>query len=133
MARQRNTKTHNIFLLNREKLEDIIPVSEPREIGEYISAIMSKDCDYKEQVLKPMPSNCAFNAKLFFKYEPIPKNKLVSFCESFVEENQPILNFKNQNASSVLFVWSEQNIFVITTGQGFRIIRIIVLLSLVCL
>ena len=107
MARQKNTKTHNIFLLNREKIEDIIPDSEHNDVEAIISTIMAQDSDYKKQELKPMPANCAFNAKLFFKNEPIPKNKLVSFCETFVVENQPILNFKNQNASSVLFVWSE--------------------------
>jgi len=123
MARQKNTKTHNIFLLNREKIEDIMPDSKHNDVEAIISTIMSKDADYKKQELKPLPENCAFNAKLFFRNEPIPKNKLVSFCETFVADDQPILKFKNQNASSVLFVWSEQNIFVITTGQGFRIIE----------
>ena len=123
MARQGNTKTHNIFLLNREKIEEIIFESRSTDVDTIIYAIMAGDRRYEEQTLKPMPADCEFNAKLFFKDESIPKSKLVSFCEPFVEENQPILKYKNTNASSVLFLWSEQNVFVITTGQGFRMVE----------
>ena len=123
MARQRNTKTHNIFLLNREKAEGIVPEGGSADVDTIIYAIMAEDCKYKEQTLKSMPADCGFKAKLFFKDEPIPKSKLVSFCEPFVEDDQPILKFRNKNASSVLFLWSKQNVFVITTGQGFRMIE----------
>lgn len=123
MARQRNTKMHNIFLLNREKASEMIPEKETPGIEEIICAIMAKDQKYNEQKLKPLPADCVFHAKLFFKDETVPNSKLASFCVPFVEENQRVLTFRPQSASSVLFIWSEKYVYVITTGQGFRMIE----------
>lgn len=123
MARQRNTKMHNIFLLNKEKASELIPEKENPEIKEIICAIMAKDQKYNKQKLKPLPADCVFRVELFFKDETVPNSKLASFCVPFVEENQRVLTFRPQSASSVLFIWSKKYIYVITTGQGFRMIE----------
>ena len=52
MARQKNTKTHNIFLIDKNKLPGISGVPAP-SIADVLATLMSIDERYKLQTLKP--------------------------------------------------------------------------------
>ena len=123
MAKEKNTKTHNIFLLNKEKVQEKLLGGAQKTIDEIIDEILKKDVGYKEQQLKPLPDDCPFQVKLFFNDEHYSSNRLASFCKSFVQDGQDILKFNPKTASSILFIWSNEHTFVITTGQGFRLVE----------
>lgn len=123
MAKEKNTKVHNIFLINKEKVQEKYFAGKAEKVEKLISAIIGEDTDYKKQELKPLPKECAFNISLFFKEDPPTRSKLASFCAPFVRDDQAIVHFQSKTASSVMFVYSKNNIFTITTGQGFRLVE----------
>lgn len=123
MAKEKNTKIHNIFLVSKEKVQEKYFSGKKEEVEKLIAAIMGEDAEYKKQALKPLPKDNFFNVELYFKEDFPIKSRLASFCAPFVRDDQEIMNFQTKNASSVLFVWSEKNIFAITTGQGFRMVE----------
>lgn len=123
MAKEKNTKVHNIFLINKEKVQEHFFAGKTEKTEKLIAAIITEDEDYKKQELKPLPENCNFGVDLYFKEEPPVKSKLASFCAPFVRDDQVVLRFQSRSSSSVLFIWSEKNIFAITTGQGFRMVE----------
>ena len=124
MPRATNTKTHNIFLLNKEKVKekllDGLQVDERVMIDSIIGAYPT---EYHEQILRDDVDTGAFSVRMFFHEDQPFDSKIASFCRPFIKENQDIVNFKPHSASSVMFIWSREHVFVITTGQGFRVVE----------
>lgn len=129
MPRAKNTKTHNIFLIDKNKLLSAIKVDHPTfdmvdvSTETAIISLMEADDRYQMQTLKENIDMQGFSVKLFFRKEDNYQSKFSSFCKAFVEDGQPAVTFSPRSASSVLFVWNEKNIYAITTGQGFRMIE----------
>lgn len=124
MARTKNTKTHNIYLLNKEKVQEKYFNGELTDDDSIINRIISEYSKiYYEQDLKEDVNTGLFHVRMYFHKEKIVNNKLASFCCSFIKEGQEIVTFIPCSASSVMFVWSKEHIFVITTGQGFRVVE----------
>ena len=118
------TKTHNIFLINKEKVKDIYFSGEDVNSDKIIDCIMrTSRREYKPQSLKKGVNTGPFNVKLFYRKEPPRNTRLSSFCKTFIEDDQDVINDMNITSSSIMFVYSNDNIFVITTGQGFRTIE----------
>lgn len=122
MARQKNTKTHNIFLIDKNKLPGISGVPAP-SIADVLATLMSIDERYKLQTLKPNIDTKGFSICLYFRSDDNYQSKFASFCKSFVAEDQTAVTFYPRSASSVLFIWNDTHIYAITTGQGFRMIE----------
>lgn len=122
MANIKNTKTHNIFLIDKNKLQGKtkLPFSKMEEI---FAIIMSSDDNYELQKLKQDIDTKGFSVCLYFRGEEKYQSKLSSFCKTFVEDNQTAVTFIPRSASSVLFVWNDKHIYAVTTGQGFRMIE----------
>lgn len=123
MPKAKNSKTHNIFLLNNAKLKATFDNEKSFAFSEYTELIMSNHQEYIPQKLKEKLETKGFSVALYFKNEPNPNSKFISFCKTFVEDGQDALEFFPQSSSSILFVWNENRIYAITTGQGFRIIE----------
>ncbi len=123
MAQKRNTKLHNIFLLDREKVQEEYFGGEETSTNDIIDKLLVHSTKrYYEQELKEDACTEKFCVRLFFHYEEGKGNRLASFCKTFVKDNQEILKVYPKTISSVMFIWSNTHIFVITTGQGFRVI-----------
>jgi uncharacterized protein (TIGR04141 family) len=123
MSKEKNSKTHNIFLMDNAKLKASFINDNDTTISECISNIMNEHQDYIPQKLKEQIETKGFSISLYFRPEHNPNSKFISFCKSFVEDGQSALSFSPQSSSSILFVWNEKRIYAITTGQGFRIIE----------
>lgn len=121
MARPKNTKTHNIFLIEKNRLPGINNTPTP-SMESIIATMMSDDEDYKLQTLKPGVDTKGFSVCLYFRGDDNFQSKFASFCKPFVAEDQQAVTFYPRSASSVLFIWNDTNIYAITTGQGFRMI-----------
>lgn len=124
MARSKNTKTHNIFLLNKEKVQEKLFNNQPTDVRAMIDGVISTyPLEYREQTLRGDINMGSFSVRMFFREDKPNDSKLASFCRTFVKADQDIVKFKPYSASSVLFVWSNEHVFVITTGQGFRVVE----------
>lgn len=125
MARKKNTKQHNIFLLDKEKIiKKYFADTNDVAIDSIIDLIISEsNTKYNEQMLKEHVETNGFSVRVFFNTEKRPNSKLSSFCRPFVADDQEIVTFHTHTASSIIFISSEKNTFVITTGQGFRAIE----------
>lgn len=122
MARPKNTKTHNIYLIDKNRLTGINGTPTP-SVENALAALMSSDEEYKLQALKPEVDTKGFSVRLYFRGDDNYQSKFASFCKSFVADDQPAVNFYPRSASSVLFIWNDTHIYAITTGQGFRMIE----------
>lgn len=121
---ERNTKTHNIFLLSKEKVQEKYFNGQGTTVDEIIDKIINEArLHYDEQELKENGCAETFHVRLFFHKEEAGGNRLASFCRPFVKANQDIITFRAKSASSIMCIWSTEHIFVITTGQGFRAIE----------
>ncbi len=124
MARPKNTKTHNIFLLNKEKVQEKLFNNQPTDVRAMIDGVVSTyPLEYREQTLREDVNTGSFSVRIFFREDKPNDSKIASFCRTFVKADQDIVQFKPYSASSVLFIWSDEHIFVITTGQGFRVVE----------
>lgn len=123
MRRSKNTKTHNIYLLNKVKVERKFFDGIPTAVNGIINKLMDEAAVYKEQELKDCANTKEFSVRLFFHGDENHGSKLASFCRPFVKENQEIVTFCPKSASSVMFIWSTTHIYIITTGQGFRVVE----------
>lgn len=122
MGHPKNTKTHNIFLIDKNKLPEIRRAPAP-SIADALALLMSSDEGYKLQALKPDINTGGFSVCLYFRGDDNYQSKFASFCKSFVAEDQDAVNFCPRSASSVLFIWNDIHIYAVTTGQGFRMIE----------
>ena len=124
MPRERNTKTHNIFLLDRSKIQDKFAEGAETPIGDLLALLMATDTKYHDQSLKEGINTSGFNVKLYFRQEDNSQSKFASFCRPFVKEGEEAVSYFPRSASSVLFIWNDHHIFAITTGQGFRMVEL---------
>ena len=122
MAREKNTKTHNIFLIDKCKLPGIDEHPTP-SIEDALALLMNADESYLPQELKKGIDTKGFSACLFFRGDDNYQSKFASFCKSFVKEDQLAVTFYPRSASSVLFIWNDKHIYAVTTGQGYRMIE----------
>lgn len=122
MAHGKNTKTHNIFLIEKNKLPEIRGVPTP-SIADALATIMSVDKRYELQTLKPNIDTKGFSIRLYFRSDDNYQSKFASFCKTFVAEDQAAVTFYPRSASSVLFIWNDMHIYAVATGQGFRMIE----------
>ena len=125
MPQKKDKKTHNIFCVDVEKIKSSLFDGNDCTSEEIINTLMAESSaqKYKEQKLKPKVNTDGFVIRLFFYGEEKYNSKLESFCASFVQDGEPIINFKPKTASSILFICGENHFFAVTTGQGFRIIE----------
>ena len=117
MARQKNTKSHNIFLIDDSRLEG------EGSIEDKLSRIMEGDKRYEIQTLKDGIDTKGFLLRFYFKGDDNYQTRFSSFCASFVADGEQSVTFYPRTTSSVLFVWNEKHIYAITTGQGYRMIE----------
>jgi len=122
MARPKNTKTHNIYLIDKNRLPGITGTP-ALSTENALAALMSNDEKYKLQTLKPEVDTKGFSVCLYFRGDDNYQSKFVSFCKPFVADDQPAVNFYPRSASSVLFIWNDTHIYAVATGQGFRMIE----------
>lgn len=121
MARSKNTKTHNVFLLDKEKLG--VSEDDHNKVDAILADLMSKDSQYKPQKLQDNLQTNGFSIILYFRGDDKYQSKFAAFCKDFVAEGEDARSFYPRSASSVLFVWNERHIYAVTTGQGFRMIE----------
>lgn len=122
MSHPKNTKTHNIFFIDKNMLPKMNGQSAP-QIKDVLARIMSKDKCYKLQSLKPDIKTNSFSVYLYFRGEDKHQSKFSSFCKDFVKNDQTAVTFYPRSSSSVLFIWNDKHIYAVTTGQGFRMIE----------
>lgn len=122
MARPKNTKTHNIFLIDKNRLPgiNVMPIPSMENV---FDTLMNNDEKYKLQTLKSEVDTKGFSVRLYFRGDDNYQSKFASFCKPFVADDQPAVNFHPRSASSVLFIWNNTHIYAVTTGQGFRMIE----------
>lgn len=123
MPREKNKKTHNIFLLDPERIHQVLDLDSSVPVSQIIEGIMSLDEEYKTQTIQETIATNGFSISLYFKKDEPMGNKFASFCSAFVAEDQDAVTFRPRSSSSVLFIWREKKIYAVTTGQGFRIIE----------
>ena len=124
MARgEKQTKTHNIFMLDKTRLQEQFSSRGDSSVLELIAQLMSADASYTAQTLKEGVDTLGFSIKLYFRKEESFKSKFASFCKTFVADDQDAIAYRPRSSSSVLFIWNEKNIYAIPTGQGFRMIE----------
>ena len=123
MPREKNKKTHNIFLLDPERVHRVLDLDSSVPVSQIIEGIMSLDEEYKAQTIQETIATNGFSISLYFKKDEPMGNKFASFCSAFVAEDQDAVTFRPRSSSSVLFIWREKKIYAVTTGQGFRMIE----------
>lgn len=123
MPREKNKKTHNIFLLDPERIHRVLDLDSSVPVSQMIEGIMSLDEEYKAQTIQETIATNGFSISLYFKKDEPMGNKFASFCSAFVAEDQDAVTFRPRSSSSVLFIWREKKIYAVTTGQGFRMIE----------
>lgn len=121
--KERHTKTHNIFLLDKTKLQDRLTGGVNIPTPELLDQLMAADQRYIIQTLREDVETAGFSVKLYFRKEDNFQSKFASFCKAFVDESQDAITYYPRSSSSVLFIWNAHNIYAITTGQGFRMIE----------
>lgn len=127
MARkEKNTKTHNIFLLDKSRLLEQFSTEENATIPTLLEALMQLDDKYVAQTLKDDIDTLGYSIKLYFRKEDSFQSKFSSFCKAFVADDQDAITYYPRSSSSVLFIWNNKNIYAIPTGQGFRMIESII-------
>ena len=122
MARPKHTKTHNIFLIDKNKLPGMSGATEP-PVEDALAALMGMDQKYQLQQLKTDIHTRGFSVCLYFRGDDNYQSKFASFCKAFVADGEDAVTFYPRTASSVLFIWNQRHIYAVTTGQGFRMIE----------
>lgn len=122
MARPKHTKTHNIFLIDKNKLPGMSGAT-ALPVGDVLATLMGTDEKYQLQQLRTDINTREFSVCLYFRGDDNYQSKFASFCKAFVAEDQDAVTFYPRTASSVLFIWNQRHIYAVTTGQGFRMIE----------
>lgn len=117
-VREKGTKTHNIFLIDKTKLK-----LSNSSVEDALGLLMSEDEGYEIQKLKSDLDTGDFTVQLYFRGDDNYQSQFASFCKSFVAEDQKAVTFFPRTASSVLFVWNDKHIYAVTTGQGYRMVE----------
>ena len=117
-----NKKAHSIYLIDKYSILKNADEMSDKEISVFIERFMGTDKEYKIQTLKDGIDLGGFKIQFYFKPER-RKSKIAKFCESFIAEDQNVLNFQSASSSSIMFVWNKKYIYAITTGQGYRMVE----------
>lgn len=123
MSREGNKKIHNIYLLDKSRIQQGLSVGADTSPYEIAAQIMAEGQNYKIQRLKEGLNTTNFSIALYFRKEDYHQNKFASFCATFVAQGEDAVTFFPRSSSSVLFVWNSEKIYAITTGQGFRMVE----------
>ena len=123
MPREKNTKTHNIYLLDKSRMQRVLEIQGETSVQALVAQVMSSDENYCLQTLKGGIDTAEFSVELYFREDARFQSKFSSFCKSFVADDQKAVTFYPRSSSSVLFIWNSDKLFAITTGQGFRMIE----------
>lgn len=115
---EKSTKTHNIFLIDKGKLN-----MSNSSVEDALGVLMSEDEEYELQKLKTGVNTGTFSVRLYFRGDDNYQSQFSSFCKSFIEEDQKAVTFYPRSASSVLFIWNDKHIYAVTTGQGYRMVE----------
>lgn len=88
-----------------------------------IFRIMKPFDKYKPQALKKLQFY-GYHVQVYSCNEPAyDPRKIINFYKTIVEANQPLLNAKKQDLSTVMFIYNNDNAFAITSGFGHNVIR----------
>jgi len=119
---KKNTKTHNIFCLDRSKIEKAMReshmptdnLSEQDLIKFLIDTYkVETQKEFKRQAVKADKqvvqigsddSTVGFSLSFYFHCEEKYNSKLANFCSDFIESDQDVFKQKPRMSSSVLFV-----------------------------
>lgn len=129
------TKRHNIFLLDNEKIKEKFLKSQTniasttKLVENLLVEASRSQYKYKKQELKLNVDTYGYNIAFLFSKKKNKDNLLKSFCKMFIKEDADVCNFKTIVFSSIMFIWKNDNIFAITTGQGFRFISPFIVLN----
>lgn len=116
-------KVHSIYLIDKQKVTEKYGIGEEYNTEDIAVAIVNNyPKKYTAQIAKDSINTEGFEIAMYYRKEK-PSNKLNNFCKDFLKEDSAILKAKPMTLSTVLFVWSKKNLFVITTGQGFRVVE----------
>lgn len=116
-------KTHNIYLVDVDKVRAHFGLAEDVEKIEVIVKIMEHDSQYRIQELKDDIEAQPFSIIIYFRADYVQNNKFSLFCSSFVKATQDAVTFHPSSSSSVMFIWNNERMYAITTGQGYRMVE----------
>ena len=124
------SKQHSIYILDREKAIEVLfkdeldsgRDSESFSMEEIVNAIMRNNDGYKKQALQ-FSDYQGYRIELYYKNDPPRLSPLASFCSSFANASAAVCSSKMSFDSSVMFVWKDQNLFMVPTGQGYHAIE----------
>ena len=116
-------KTHNIYLLNQDRVRTTFSLREDATNEDIIEAIMTNEEEFDYQELREDIDTKGFSVALYFRKDPVYTSKVSAFCSSFIKEGQEVLTFRPSSSSTILFIWKSDRIYVMTTGQGFRLVE----------
>ncbi|MEE3492041.1 DUF6119 family protein [Ruminococcus sp.] len=118
-----NKKIHSIYLIDHEKVKNKYYEGESPDFEDIIVAINNHySKPYKPQTIKENFNLNGFDIAMYCRIDNASR-KLANFCSVFLEPKSELLTASPIIVSSVLFIWSEKNIFAITTGQGYHMIE----------
>lgn len=91
--------------------------------NDMLDRIMESSDKYSIQTLKKS-IDIDYNVRVYSCNEPAydPK-KIINFYQPIIEANQPLLNAKKQDVSTVMFIYNDNNVFAVTSGFGHNVIR----------
>ena len=84
MSREGNKKIHNIYLLDKSRIQQGLSVGADTSPYEIAAQIMAEGQNYKIQRLKEGLNTTNFSIALYFRKEDYHQNKFASFCATFV-------------------------------------------------
>ena len=116
-------KTHSIYLIDIDKVRAHFELAVDDEKMVVIESIMEHDRQYQIQELKDDIDTQQFSIILYFRADYVQNNKFSLFCSRFVKETQDAVTFHPSSSSSVMFIWNNDRMYAITTGQGYRMVE----------
>lgn len=123
MARtESHKKIHGIYLIDTNKAKKKFFDGEEVDNDAIIGAIIhGYHNQYEIQDIKDGINTEPFEIA-FYMHKEKPSKKLRQFCEDFIKPDSEIITLNPFSISTILFVWSEKNLFAITTGQGYNVV-----------
>ena len=117
MSKASNKMQISIYQINGEhKMEQ-------ENWNDLINRIVPKTPDYKEQGIKNATYN-NYKVRLFVcNDEEYTPKKVISFYGSIVKQGESLYQTKKRDVSTIMFVYNDSNMFAMTTGFAYSIIR----------
>ena len=126
MAKSNNGKVHNVYLLDVEKIKsdysvDTLEKSIELLIEEANDKLPDNSC-YEPQIIRSPENFNGFLCLVYYASINGPQRSIQSFFSPFVEENESIVNAWNTIPSFLMFLYTDNNLFCITGGNGYHVI-----------